>query len=810
MKKLFSVLFILGISALLTNVFGQREQTSTIKNASLDACNSKLSFEIWSRSTGATTTIPVGVSSFLISINSASLNNPILSNVNSKFSTSNGQNNFSLQGVDYNQMGVQITSGKVNVTIYYTGDAFGFETLSTASPDGERICTVTLDITNHASTSDLIWDEINSSITLTNGAALANETWIGSESDLNLGLKLWTGTTSTDWSTSTNWCPTGAPTSTDSVVIQNVSNKPELSASSSTGPLVIVSSSSLSLNGNLLTINEGAVINGSLIGSSTSSLSFAGTTSSTLRMDTTQWDTTNLLQNLTVNLTGGASLTLGSKVGVIGLLTPTAGTITTAGNLRICSSSPTTYGQIHATATGTISGSMTVQTTFTNGTAGWRHIGLPVIGTINDIDSFNILDSNHTVPAEKNIKYWNAVPVSGNNAPGWTVPDSTFGATVGYAVYGSSTSGSLLYFNKTWSATGTISTGQRDFVIKNSVAGNSSDPDDQGWNLIANPYPSNLDVSTLWNTTLNNSTYKAIHIWDQLNSQYKAITSNGVTIITNGGANGTAISSSVIPPFQAFWVKASADETISFNNSNRTNSATGLGTFMKKEYDLARVDVYTADSTWDQTVIYFDENGNAGLDNGMDALKMFSENPFAPGLYSVGPEGNFSINALNSNNHIHSVPLGFRSTKTGQMSFSLNTSELDAKWFVYLEDKELGIFYNIKDKPYTFNHTQNSDSRFVLHFQTYGLSAEKLVDDIQNMSIGGDGTAVYVFVPAFYKDQNYQLEVIDMAGRVVYTDNKLAMTPGMNTLNLNLNANAYYAVRIKAAEGIASGKVQIR
>lgn len=632
---------------------------------------------------------------------------------------------------------------------------------------------------------------------------------LGRSSNNGTLAKRWEGGTSTAWATASNWCPAAVPTTGESVTILNQTNDPVLSGSVSLGSVEIQSGATLALNGNTMTLAGGLSGAGVIIGSSTSSMVFNGTTSSTLNMDVTQWDTTNLLQNLTVNLSG-ASLTLGTKVGVLGILTPTAGTLTTGGNLRICARSSSSYGQISPTGSATISGNLTVQKALSNTNADWRQISLPVVGTIAAIDSFNILDASHGVASQRNIKYWDAVPQTGNTAPGWTFASSTDDNTRGYSLYGHKFPGGKLDFDQIWSVTGTVTNGNQNFVVRNSDPAGSGGSFDNGWNLIGNPYASNLDVSTLWTTTLNSLSYKAIHIYDEINDQYVAICSSGVTIITNGGASGTPSSASVVAPFQGFWVKSDIDGTITFSNSNRTTSATGLGTFMKKNYDLARLDVYGADSSWDQTVVYFDENANGGLDNDLDAFKMYSYNPEIPSIYSVSPDGNFAINAISSDFNVHSVPLGFRSSKTGQMSINLNTSELDAKWFVYLEDKQLGIFYDIKANPYTFNHTQNSDSRFVLHFQTYGLGAEKLVSDIRNMNISGDGSSVYVFVPAFYKDQNYQLEVIDMAGRVVYTDTKLALNHGMNTLDLNLNANAYYAVRIKAAEGIVSGKVQIR
>jgi hypothetical protein len=636
---------------------------------------------------------------------------------------------------------------------------------------------------------------------------LGNE--LGVASNTAVLSKRWEGGSSTAWATGSNWCPASVPSAGETVTIIDQTNDPVISGAVSVGSIEIQSGAKLTLGSNTLTITGSLSGTGQITGSTTSNIIFNGSSASTLRMDQTTAGTTNVLNNLTVNTSGG--VTIGNATGVIGLLTPTSGTITTGGNLTLRATSPTVYGQLHATATGTFSGNITVEKAMVNTEKGWRHIGLPVGATIGDIDNFTVNADNHGVQDHKNIKYWDAGAGGGANAPGWTLPaDLTVGNSRGYALYGSNHGGGVLGFSSVWSVTGTVTNGQMNFAVKYGIPSGSGGSFDDGWNLIANPYASNVDVSGIWTTALSGVAHKAIYIYDYASNQYFAMTNGGTTIIQNGGANGTPLSSSVIAPFQAFWVKTDADATVSFQNSNRTNSATGLGTFMKKEFDLARIDVYDADSAWDQMVLYFDENGTPGLDNELDAYKMFGYEPLYPSLYSVTLDGNFSINALSLDNSSHSVPVGFRSTKTGQKSFSLNTTELDAKWFVYLEDKELGIFYDIKENPYSFNHTQSSDSRFVLHFQTYGLGAEKLVADVQKMNIGGDGDEVYVFVPAFYKDQNYQLEVIDMAGRVVYTDNKLALNHGMNTLNLNLNANAYYAVRIKAAEGIETGKVQIR
>ena len=51
--------------------------------------------------------------------------------------------------------------------------------------------------------------------------------------------KIWTGRTSTAWTTATNWCPTGQPTSTQRVYIPNTTNKPAVTSSVNAGCVTI-------------------------------------------------------------------------------------------------------------------------------------------------------------------------------------------------------------------------------------------------------------------------------------------------------------------------------------------------------------------------------------------------------------------------------------------------------------------------------------------------------------------------------------------------------------------------------------------
>lgn len=152
----------------------QRKARTKILNPAVNA--GTYSFDIWARNDSAGTTFFVGISSLFFTYNSSALANPTLTNVNPKYTGTAGVDN-------YDPMTVAIVSGKIAVTIRWTGNATGGGSqLATASPDtnGERICTVNLQITNPSQTSQLSWDMVNSAV-LTTGTFSVNQTFLGSD-----------------------------------------------------------------------------------------------------------------------------------------------------------------------------------------------------------------------------------------------------------------------------------------------------------------------------------------------------------------------------------------------------------------------------------------------------------------------------------------------------------------------------------------------------------------------------------------------------------------------------------------------------
>jgi Secretion system C-terminal sorting domain len=154
MKKYYYIIVVIIVS--LNAVFAQRVAMHTLDNFDVNTSTNKLSFDIYSQSTGASN-LSVGLTSYYIDFNSAALNTPVLSNVNSKYTTGS-------QTGDYDAMTVGISLGKIAVSIIYTGDQGPGDILSAAGPSGELMCTVTLDITNINANAEISWDITNSAM----------------------------------------------------------------------------------------------------------------------------------------------------------------------------------------------------------------------------------------------------------------------------------------------------------------------------------------------------------------------------------------------------------------------------------------------------------------------------------------------------------------------------------------------------------------------------------------------------------------------------------------------------------------------
>ncbi len=350
---------------------------------------------------------------------------------------------------------------------------------------------------------------------------------------------------------------------------------------------------------------------------------------------------------------------------------------------------------------------------------GWRHLGFPVSGAVNNLSLGGSPMNYATSPShQRNTFYfdntsfqWTAVPNSS-----WAPANSGVSVFVG-GVYFPVTNGVISY-------SGTTNDGAQSstYSFASSPVG---DPGYDGWNLIGNPYPSNID----WNTIDDQdggSVFTSYSVWD--NGVYRSW--NG-TVATNGGTR-------YIAPGQSFWVKSTGNNGVSFDFARADRTFSGgnafFGNFKKaSSVEVISLTVTSPGGLTDETVIYFPAGSISGFDpEGGDAHKPWNNLPNS-NLYSL-PENSDEKLAINAFGPWHvdaRIRLGFSNDSTfgKQHTIELDGSRLNTAWGdIYLEDlADTAANWHNMGTPYTFlNDSSVTENRFVLHFKPKNFSVEEL------------------------------------------------------------------------------------
>ncbi len=614
---------------------------------------------------------------------------------------------------------------------------------------------------------------------------------------INVSAAIFDGSSGTDYSTAANWLNNTVPASGADILLDasNTANDLILTSNLTFGSVTISQANhQIITNGNTLTLTGSiSVSNGGEITATSGTVVMSGTSAQTIPADAF---TSDAVENLTINNTFGVSLS--GPLNISGVFTPTAGTFTTNGNLNFTSSSATSYGQISGTGSGTISGNVTMNKMIGNNSqAGWRHVSFPVTGTLAGFNGILIKSTSHPTSNERNVYSWNSRLNGATDAFGWTQSASTGTQDSAYAIYGANNT--LHDISANWSMTGAPNTGDKTFNLFFSYDPGFSTPESRGWNLIPNPYPSNLDVSVLLaSSEFNSITYKAAHVWDMNSSQYRAITASSVT---NWHTNTTALATTTdLSIFQGFWVKVNSNTSLTLKNTHRTTTLTA-GSFLKKEFDLARLNVKTPSNMEAQIVVYFADDATDNLDQGLDAYFLRSMVAGAPQLYNLSSDGKLSINAYNLAEGQHSVPVGYQSTENGLTTLAPDFSALDSKWTVTLEDKVTGKTHDLRASAYTFQHNGNSDSRFIIHFN----STPNFIDEVKSGSFRLFQNADGVFLDAGANSETIEVAIYDITGRLILQNS--GQYKGIEELSLGSNLPSLYIVKAKLGEEVQTIKV---
>jgi len=666
------------------------------------------------------------------------------------------------------------TSNVVVVTVYQspTASAGGSQTTcsnGTATVSGASATNGTIawthnglgSITSGATTSPVytaVIGDAGHTVTLTmtvSNSPCANATATYSV-NVSSCARTWTGATSTDWNTNTNWTPTILPTSLDDVTIPNVTNKPFIASGATGNAKAITINASSSL-----TISSAATLNayGSITNNSTSTSFTANLGSTVALLGNTAQTISGVATLYNATLNNAAGLTVSSTMLTIkGKLLLTAGVLTTNSNLTIDIDNGGNIGYTSGDV-GTVSGTVKVFRAINSATT--HYISCPLDNvTANDLSNTAQV-INPTTTKTRLFKFDNATYT-------WV------GISSLSTVMAPSNSYSM-WFTATTSVnfTGTYT---------HSASYNYTGPNVASrFMFVSNPYPSTLDwdAASGWTKSGVNN---AIYFWNPTTNSYASYV-NGAG--TNGGTQ-------YIPAMNSFFVAYNgttpATATVGMTNSVRSSTYAKLWRTAAPD-ETVRLTLKSSIAT-DETVVRFNADATDGFDGGLDAYKMMNSS-LLPSIYTTAGTDKYSINSISNVFARDTIPVMIKIPADGNYVLSINASDPAIEYI--LVDKKLGTETAVSTTDYPFTALKTDDiARFELQLRTTtttGVSQSSAASGLQILSSPNG------FLVRSATASNSTIEIMDITGNLIKVLSNVSLQNGDNFFTPGL-ADGAYLIRV--------------
>jgi hypothetical protein len=590
-------------------------------------------------------------------------------NVSPTITITEAQFNLCAGGIDYSSV-----STNEGLTPSYQWQLNGVDILGETNPTLTMPGLVDGDII----TCDLFSSEACATPLVTSNSIVVNLT--GSQTTW-LGL-------STTWNAPSNWS-SGVPNSSVSVIIpagtpfNPIAVAPAFAYDLTINPgatLEIAAGSVLGVYGNFSNNGTFTPNNGTL-----SFLNCAGTGPTIHEAGTTNGTVTNFF-NLTLNDASG--LILNEDISVAAILTVSNGNFNTGGNIVTLTSNATRTGRIGPLTTGSFTGTITMQRFAPGGQTGWCLLGSPINTTIaswqDDFATSGFTGSTGWAGGFISIYgYDETAPNLFDDAAAYVpATNITNAINVGqgkwvYLGDGFTTTNDILI-----DVTGTPHTGNFDFNPSFTSSGGITE---DGWNLVANPYPSAIDWDAASGWTKTNMD-DAIYMYQADNGQYATYVAG---VGTNGGTRFIASS-------QGFYVKANAANPVlqaqeivkTSNNATliRSEQSESAGELLRFTLDDL------SNHKKDEVVLRFNPNATPGFDQQYDALKFYSTLNHYSAFALQGGQENYSIfsTALLPGEEIE-IPVAIRAANNGTYRISFSQEQLTQDYCLALVDLLTGV-----------------------------------------------------------------------------------------------------------------------
>lgn len=360
---------------------------------------------------------------------------------------------------------------------------------------------------------------------------------------------------------------------------------------------------------------------------------------------------------------------------------------------------------------------------------------------------------NQCQPSWSNLYYYNEKDTGLLEYGYYDTINNTLKRGRGFFYWYSNYAGGL-NFPRQLSLNGSINFGS-DFNFKVSYSPTGTGISDDGYNLLANPFPGTIDwLSGSWSKKKINN---AIYTWNSCNGSYSSFV-GGVGV--NGGSR-------YISSMQGFWVQTNgADPSLKADAGILTGSSS---TLLKPNSADNNPQVLYIRLGEDEIAIRLDSLSTDSFDVETDALKMLSENSR---LYSTRLGQHYAINSIRGGN----TSVSLRTRGEGALQFS-GTESFQNLYRILLANKKDQEEIEISDKfEYPFRDSsltgfqENFEIRFVLK-QTKSLSLKEEQTLQANIRRHNDRVNIRLS-----QSNTAQVQVYDLFGRELYSEKFVEQT----------------------------------
>ena len=354
----------------------------------------------------------------------------------------------------------------------------------------------------------------------------------------------------------------------------------------------------------------------------------------------------------------------------------------------------------------------------------------------------------------------------------------------------------------------------------NVVNSNPTDTN-RGYNLVGNPYPSNIDMLTFYtvNGGASGNLFSTAYFWDnkannktiQYGDAYGGQSYGILNLVSGAGTAGTGDIALTKTPTryvktgQAFMVKSKvAAAAITFNNTMRTYQSGATSFFGKNTVegetptDRYWLNMITPENIAAQIAVVYFAEGNNGF-TADDSRVMGGSDA----VYSIVEGEKVAINGRSSFVNTDVIALGSQHFAAGNYTIALGAKEgLFAEGQnIYLRDKQTSTVTNLSQGNYTFAATAGESSG---RFELVYLPEIYLVTDAtqkEELVVYKEGTDLVVKAAA---KKITALEMVDSSGRLllkIQPNNTRVVIPAGHM------TNGVYILKINQGGKVSTKKV---